>query len=188
MILIIDNYDSFTYNLVHLAEKQGVSTVVKRNDEISTNDILNCKYSKIIISPGPCTPNESGICKDVISLCLEKDIPMFGVCLGMQTLVHVMGGSIIKAPTPVHGKVSKIYNNGSGIFDKLPKSFNVVRYHSLIAEVDTLPRDLEINAWTEDNLIMAVQHKNKKAYGVQFHPESILSEEGETLMRNFLAV
>jgi len=186
MILIIDNYDSFTYNLVHLAEKQGVKTDVRRNDLISVEQIIDTKYDKIIISPGPCTPKESGVSRDVVKLCLEKDIPLFGVCLGLQTIVDVMGGDIIKANIPVHGKVSKVQNNGEGVFKGAPSEFEVVRYHSLIAQKDTLPEDLKVTAQTQDGIIMAVEHKNKNIHGVQFHPESILSEYGNTLMQNFL--
>jgi anthranilate synthase/aminodeoxychorismate synthase-like glutamine amidotransferase len=185
MILIIDNYDSFTYNLYHYFIECGEKNVlVKRNDQISILEIKNQKPKAIVLSPGPCTPNEAGICLDVIKN-FKGNIPIFGVCLGHQTIGQAFGGRIIKT-TPMHGKISEIYHNNKTLFNNIPSPFKATRYHSLIIEKKTCPKNLNIIAQTKDEIIMAVADENLKIYGVQFHPESIASEYGHQIIRNFL--
>ncbi len=185
MITLIDNYDSFTYNLVHFFGDLGVTCRVYRNDKISVEDVLAEEPQAIVLSPGPCTPNEAGICLDLIR---ENDgrIPLFGVCLGHQAIGQAYGGKVIRAPSLMHGKVSTIYNSGEGIFDGLPPEFEATRYHSLLIEEKTLPSCLRITATTSDGLIMAVEHQSQPVFGVQFHPESIASEFGHAILANFL--
>lgn len=186
-ILLIDNYDSFTYNLVHYLKIAGADVIVKRNDEISIADCLSGAYDKILISPGPGKPSDAGICLDLIKE--NKSIPLLGVCLGHQSIGQVFGAEIIKH-TPMHGKTSEIehYSN-SPIFNEIPKKYNITRYHSLIIDEKTIPSELTITAKsTDDNIIMAIQHKSLPIYGVQFHPESIASEQGHKLIENFLKV
>jgi anthranilate synthase component 2 len=185
MILLIDNFDSFTYNLLHYIEELGQKVLVKRNNEVSVDEALALNPSKIVISPGPCTPNEAGICKDLIKAAAGK-IPVFGVCLGHQAITEVFGGRVVRAEVPVHGKVSKIFHDGKSVFKGLPSPFNATRYHSLISEVASFPGELEVTAKTEDGIIMALQHKKYNVHGVQFHPESIASEHGHALIKNFL--
>jgi anthranilate synthase/aminodeoxychorismate synthase-like glutamine amidotransferase len=185
MILLIDNYDSFTYNLYHyLIEAGEKNVVVKRNDEISIAEIKKLKPRGIVISPGPCTPNEAGICLEVIKK-LKGVFPILGVCLGHQTIGQAFGGHIIKTH-PMHGKISKIFHNNKNIFKGLPSPFKATRYHSLIIERATCPKELEITAETKDKIIMGVAHKKFKIFGVQFHPESIASEYGHQIIKNFL--
>jgi anthranilate synthase component 2 len=185
MITLIDNYDSFTYNLVHYLGDLGVACRVYRNDKISVEALLAEEPSAIVLSPGPCTPNEAGICLELI----EKNdgrVPLLGVCLGLQAIGQAYGGKVIRAPKLMHGKVSTIYNSGEGIFQGLPPEFSATRYHSLIVEEKTMPRCLRITASTADGLVMAVQHQSQPVFGVQFHPESIASDYGHALLANFL--
>ena len=185
MLLLIDNYDSFTYNLVHFLGELGAHCEVYRNDKITTGEVLAKKPKAIVLSPGPCTPNEAGICLDLIAAAGSK-IPLLGVCLGHQSIGQVYGGKVIRAPEPMHGKLSTIRHASKGVFRGLPERFQVTRYHSLIVERKSLPDCLEITAETADGLIMGLQHKSHPVQGVQFHPESIASEQGHALLANFL--
>jgi anthranilate synthase component 2 len=185
MITLIDNYDSFTYNLVHYLGDLGVACRVYRNDKISVDELLAEEPSAIVLSPGPCTPNEAGICLELI----EKNdgrVPLLGVCLGLQSIGQAYGGKVVRAPKLMHGKLSTIYNSGEGIFQGLPSEFSATRYHSLIVEEKTMPSCLRITASTSDGLVMAVQHQSQPVFGVQFHPESIASAYGHALLANFL--
>jgi anthranilate synthase component II len=188
MLLLIDNYDSFTYNLVHFLGELGAACQVVRNDKIAVAEVLKLAPKAIVLSPGPCTPNEAGICLELIEKAGPK-IPILGVCLGHQAIGQVYGGKVIRAPVLMHGKLSKITHKGKGIFKGLPKSFEATRYHSLIVERSSLPDCLAITAETTQDgqrLIMGLQHKTHPVHGVQFHPESIASEHGHTLLANFL--
>jgi anthranilate synthase/aminodeoxychorismate synthase-like glutamine amidotransferase len=187
MILVIDNYDSFTYNLVHYIGELGNEVIVKRNDEVSLEDIASLNPNKIVISPGPCTPKEAGISIDLIK---ASSVPILGVCLGHQSIGAAFGGMIIKAPEIFHGKLSEITHNNKGLFKGIDNPYSVVRYHSLIIEKDSLPDELQITSVLKDNpdIIMAVQHKEKPIYGVQFHPESIETDFGKKLIQNFLTL
>ena len=185
MLLLIDNYDSFTYNLFHYLGELGADVVVKRNDEISARDALTMGADAIILSPGPCTPNEAGICMDVIRQA-NGTMPILGVCLGHQAIGQVYGGKIVRAPEPMHGKLSRIHHTGKGVFRGLNNDFEATRYHSLTIAPETMPASLEITATTEDGIIMGVMHKTHPVHGVQFHPESIASENGHALLQNFL--
>ena len=187
MLILIDNYDSFTYNLVHYLGELGAESVVIRNDKISAEEVIAKKPQAIVLSPGPCTPNEAGVCLDLIKKAGPK-IPLLGVCLGHQSIGQSYGGKVIRAPEPMHGKLSAITNTGKGVFKDLPKSFQITRYHSLIVERKTLPDCLEITAETADGIIMGMQHKSHPVHGVQFHPESIASEQGHALLANFLTL
>lgn len=185
MLLMIDNYDSFTYNLVQYLAEIGQEVEVVRNDKISIEEInkLNPRY--IVISPGPCTPNEAGISLELIEAFKGK-IPILGVCLGHQSIGQAFGGKIIHAQTIMHGKTSKISHNNKGVFRGIKNPFIATRYHSLVIEKQTLPNCFDITAWTDDNEIMGIKHKELAIEGVQFHPESILSEHGHDLLKNFL--
>ena len=185
MILIIDNYDSFTYNLVQYLGELGAELVVYRNDQISLEEIADIAPEKIVISPGPCTPNEAGISVALVQHFAGK-IPILGVCLGHQSIGQAFGGKIVGAPTIMHGKVSEIHHRGQSIFEGLPDPFIATRYHSLIVERDSLPDCLEITAETDDGVIMGLRHRDCAVDGVQFHPESILTGEGKNLLQNFL--
>jgi anthranilate synthase component 2 len=185
MFVLIDNYDSFTYNLFHYLAELGAEIAVHRNDQISVADLIALRPEGIVLSPGPCTPNEAGICLDLITAAAGT-IPLLGVCLGHQAIAQAFGGKVIRAPKLMHGKVSEISNRGQGIFRGLPARFRATRYHSLIAERESLPDCLEITAETDDGLIMGLQHRQHEIHGVQFHPESIESEHGHDLLRNFL--
>lgn len=185
MLLMIDNYDSFTYNLVQYFQELGEEVKVFRNDEITIKEIAHLKPEKIVISPGPCTPNEAGISLEVVKAFSGK-IPLLGVCLGHQSIGQAFGGKIIRAKSVMHGKTSMIRHNGKGVFENLPNPFEATRYHSLVVEKKSLPDCLEITAWTEDQEIMGVRHKTLAVEGVQFHPESILTVEGKQLLANFL--
>jgi anthranilate synthase component II len=187
MLILIDNYDSFTYNLVHYLGELGAESLVIRNDKISAVEVMAKKPRAIVLSPGPCTPNEAGVCLDLIKKA-GPTIPLLGVCLGHQAIGQSYGGNVIRAPQPMHGKLSTITNTGKGLFKGLPKSFEVTRYHSLIVERATLPDCLEITAETADGIIMGLQHKTHPVHGVQFHPESIASEQGHALLANFLTL
>ncbi|WP_300378831.1 aminodeoxychorismate/anthranilate synthase component II [Henriciella sp.] len=185
MILVVDNYDSFTWNLVHYLEQAGARTKVIRNDEHTTAEALALRPAGIVLSPGPCTPREAGICVDLVRTAPE-DLPILGVCLGHQSIGDAMGEPVIHARAILHGKVSRITNNQAGLFTGLPEHYDVVRYHSLAIPADRLPDTLLADAWTEDGEIMAVHHKTRPLYGVQFHPESIRTEYGHELIENFL--
>ena len=186
MILLIDNYDSFTYNLVQYLGDLGETVDVRRNDQITVDDALALTPKAIVISPGPSDPDHAGICLNLIKSCAQKSVPLFGVCLGMQAMGQAFGGKIIRAPEPLHGKTSNIVHKGQSVFKDLPSPFLATRYHSLIVERNTLPDELEITAETEDGLIMGLQHKMKPIHGVQFHPESIATDHGHTMLANFL--
>ncbi|MEC0259972.1 aminodeoxychorismate/anthranilate synthase component II [Paenibacillus lautus] len=185
MILVIDNYDSFTYNLVQYLGELGEEVKVYRNDEIDIAGIEALAPDHILISPGPCTPNEAGISLDVISH-FKGVIPIFGVCLGHQAIGQAFGGNVIRAERLMHGKTSEIQHTGGSVFEGLPVPFTATRYHSLIVEKETLPDELEITAWTEEGEIMGLRHKQYPVEGVQFHPESIITDHGHQMLRNFL--
>jgi anthranilate synthase component 2 len=185
MLVLIDNYDSFAYNLVHYLGELGASCQVFRNDKISTDDVLGLKPSGIVLSPGPCTPTEAGICLELIEKAATS-VPILGVCLGHQAIGQAFGGRVVRAPAPMHGKLSRITHTGKGVFKGLPKSFEVTRYHSLTVAPDSVPDCLAITAKTADGVIMGLQHKKLPVHGVQFHPESIASEHGHALLANFL--
>jgi len=185
MLTLIDNYDSFTYNLVHFLGELGAPCRVYRNDKVSVDDVLAERPQAIVLSPGPCTPNEAGICMELVEK-VRGDIPLLGVCLGHQSIGQVYGGRIIRAPRLMHGKLSVIKNTGQGVFAGLPPAFEATRYHSLTVERQTLPDCLEITAETDDGVIMGLQHKTYPVHGVQFHPESIASKYGHSLLANFL--
>ncbi len=187
MILVIDNYDSFTYNLVQYLGELGAEPEVRRNDKTTVDEIARMAPERIVISPGPKTPTEAGICLEVIQNFSGK-IPILGVCLGHQAIGQVFGGKVIRAPEIMHGKTSKISHDGKTIFSNLPNPFPATRYHSLIVERSSLPDCLEISASTPDGLIMGLRHKQFKVEGVQFHPESVLTEAGKQLLANFLRV
>ncbi|MEY4588549.1 MAG: hypothetical protein RL497_625 [Pseudomonadota bacterium] len=186
---MLDNYDSFTYNLVHYIQELGFEVRVVANDAVSVADIHALAPSHIVISPGPCTPDDAGITLAAIKQYAGR-IPILGVCLGHQAIGQVFGGCVIRAPKPVHGKISRVQHNGQGVFAHLPSPFNAVRYHSLMLDWETLPAELEVSAWTqepgEEKVIMGVRHRHWPLEGVQFHPESILSEHGHPLLNNFL--
>ncbi|MFT6105919.1 MAG: anthranilate synthase component 2 [Rickettsiales bacterium] len=185
MILLIDNYDSFTYNLYHYVLEAGQKEVlVKRNDQISIDEIKELNPQAIILSPGPCSPNEAGICLDVIND-LKGQYPILGVCLGHQSIGQSFGGKVVKT-YPMHGKVSEIFHSGESVFKDIPSPFKATRYHSLTIEPENFPEDLEITAKTKDGIIMGIKHKNFNIHGVQFHPESIASEHGHQLIKNFI--
>ncbi len=185
MLLLIDNYDSFTYNLVQYLGELGHQSTVVRNDAIEIDDIEPMAPSAIIISPGPCTPNEAGISVATVKRYAGK-LPIFGVCLGHQSICHAFGAEIVRADQVMHGKLSEIYHHGDDLFDDIKIPFSATRYHSLIAQRDSLPDCLEITAWTRDGIIMGVKHKQHQIYGVQFHPESFLTACGHSLLDNFL--
>ena len=185
--LVIDNYDSFTYNLVHYLGELGADIIVRRNDKVTLEEIAAMAPDAIVLSPGPCTPNEAGICLAVIDR-FKTTIPMLGVCLGHQAMGQALGGDVVRAPSLFHGKTSKINHTGKGLFFGLNSGFEATRYHSLIVKADTLPADLEVTATTDDGLIMGMQHKSLPIHGVQFHPESIASENGHALLQNFLNI
>ena len=185
MLLIIDNYDSFTYNLVQYLGELGQHSIVARNDQIEISEINEAKPAGIVISPGPCTPMEAGISVEVVTQ-FAADYPILGVCLGHQSICHAFGGKIVRAEQVMHGKVSQIHHAESGLFEGVDNPFTATRYHSLVAENNSVPECLEVTAWTNDGIIMGVKHRNHHVYGVQFHPESFLTECGRQLLRNFL--
>ncbi len=190
MIALIDNYDSFTYNLVQyfgelLAGREEIKVV--RNDAVTADEVISWKPSHIVVSPGPCTPTEAGISLEVITKC-PKDVPLLGVCLGHQSIGQAMGGIVERAPVPMHGKVSEIHHDGSRLFVEVPDPFEATRYHSLIVRRDGLPSCLKVTAWTNDGLIMAMEHRERPIFGLQFHPESIRTKHGKKLLANFLAI
>lgn len=187
MLIVIDNYDSFTYNLVHYLGELGASMRVHRNDKISADAVL-AEADAIILSPGPCTPNEAGICLELVEKAAQARAPLFGVCLGMQSIGQAFGGKVVRAPKLMHGKVSTIRTKGQGLFQDLPETFSATRYHSLGVERESLPDCLEITAEDESGVIMALAHRHLPICGVQFHPESIASEHGHAILRNFLSL
>jgi anthranilate synthase component 2 len=184
-ILVIDNYDSFTWNLVHYLEELGADTTVVRNDEMTVEEALASGVDGVLLSPGPCTPNEAGICVDLIRQAPD-DLPILGVCLGHQSIGQAFGGKVITAREIRHGKLSDIHQSGGDLFEGLPETFRVVRYHSLAVRPEDLPEALVADAYTDDGEIMALHHKTRPVYGVQFHPESILTEHGHALLKNWL--
>jgi len=185
MLLLVDNYDSFTYNLFHYLGELGEEVVVKRNDQISVQDALAMRPDSIVLSPGPCDPDKAGICLALINAAAGR-VPILGVCLGQQAIGQAYGGRIVRAPVPMHGKLSRIHHSGKSIFRGLEDGFPATRYHSLVIERASLPPVLEITAETDDGVIMGVAHKSHPVHGVQFHPESIASAHGHALLQNFL--
>lgn len=187
MILLIDNYDSFTWNLVHLIGGLGYEVEVRRNDALTAGEALALRPQAIVLSPGPCTPNEAGVCLDLVRAAEKAGAPLFGVCLGLQSIAQGLGGNVVRARKLMHGKTSRIVHTGKGLFEGLPDGFTATRYHSLIADPKTLPDCLEAAARSEDDAeIMALAHKTAPIAGVQFHPESIASEYGAEIFSNFL--
>lgn len=186
MILFIDNYDSFVYNLVHYVEDFGVATEVVRNDALTVEQVLRKKPRAVILSPGPCTPNEAGICLDLLKQA-PAELPMLGVCLGHQAMGQAFGGAVVSARAIMHGKVSEITHSGSGLFRRLPSPFKATRYHSLAVSRESIPSAFAVDAETEDGEVMGMSHKSRPLFGVQFHPESIASEHGHAIIGNFLS-
>jgi anthranilate synthase/aminodeoxychorismate synthase-like glutamine amidotransferase len=186
MILLIDNYDSFTFNLVQFFGDLGADCLVKRNDALTPEEALALKPDAIVLSPGPCTPNEAGICLDMVKLAAERAVPLFGVCLGHQAIGQAFGGQVVRAREPVHGKTSQVNHENTDIFAGLPNPFTATRYHSLIVQESTLPETLVATAWVDDGTIMGLRHASLPIYGVQFHPESIATAHGHDILRNFL--
>ena len=187
MLLLVDNYDSFTYNLFHYLGELGTKVKVVRNDEVTAQEALAMKPEGIVLSPGPCTPNEAGICLDVIEKAHGR-MPILGVCLGHQAIGQAYGGRIVRAPEPMHGKLSRVHHTGKSVFRGLNNDFLATRYHSLTIDPPSMPASLEITATSEDGVIQGVMHKTHPVHGVQFHPESIASENGHALLANFLAL
>jgi anthranilate synthase component 2 len=185
MIVLIDNYDSFTFNLVHYLGALGAEVVVHRNDKIASAEVIATDPAAIVLSPGPCTPDDAGICLDLIAKAAPT-IPIFGVCLGHQAIGQVFGGKVVRAPVPVHGKLSAISHRGEGVFRGINGPFRATRYHSLVVDRATLTDELAVTAQTEDRLVMGLMHRALPVHGVQFHPESIASEHGHLVLKNFL--
>lgn len=185
IVLLLDNYDSFVYNLYQYMSELGATVEVYRNDKITVDEIAAKKPDRIVISPGPCTPAEAGISVDVVQK-LGEYIPILGVCLGHQSIGAAYGGTVVRAPTIMHGKLSQIQHNNAGVFAGLPSPFTATRYHSLIVQRDDVPAELEVTAWTDDGLIMGLRHQAHPVQGVQFHPESIMTDAGKALLSNFL--
>ncbi len=185
MLVLIDNYDSFTFNLVHYLGGLGADVIVHRNDKISAEAVIGLQPEAIVLSPGPCTPNEAGICLELIRKASDT-IPLLGVCLGHQAIGQVFGGHVVRAPVPVHGKLSEIRHEGATVFRGINGPFKATRYHSLVVDRDTLPDALMVTAETDDRLVMGLSHRTQPVHGVQFHPESIASEHGHRILRNFL--
>ena len=187
MVILIDNYDSFTFNLYHYLGGLGAEVVVHRNDKIDMQAVIAADPDAIVLSPGPCTPSDAGICLDLITQASGR-IPIFGVCLGHQAIGQAFGGAVVRAPVPVHGKLSQIEHRGAGVFDGINGPFQATRYHSLVVERASLPDDLTVVAETDDRLIMGLAHARLPVHGVQFHPESIASEHGHLILKNFLDI
>jgi anthranilate synthase component 2 len=186
MLLLIDNYDSFTYNLVHYFGELGAEVTVRRNDALNVQEAMGMGAEAIVLSPGPCDPAQAGICLPLTLAAAEAKLPLLGVCLGHQAIGEAFGGRVVRAAEIVHGKMGVIHHNGQGVFAGLPSPFQATRYHSLIVERETLPDCLEVTAWLEDGTIMGLRHRSLPIEGVQFHPESIASEHGHQMIRNFL--
>lgn len=188
MFLLIDNYDSFTYNLVHYLGELGAKILVRRNDTVTVDEALALGDEGIVLSPGPCDPDRAGICLALIAAAAARKRPLLGVCLGHQSIGQAFGGRVVRAPVPMHGKISTIRHHGRGVFAGLPSPFAATRYHSLIVDRASLPEVLEVTAETDDGLIMGLSHRELPIHGVQFHPESIASEHGHDILRNFLTI
>jgi anthranilate synthase component 2 len=188
MLLLIDNYDSFTYNLVHYLGELGANVEVKRNDEMDVQAAMGMNPSAIMLSPGPCDPDQAGICLPLVQAAAETGTPLIGICLGHQTIGQAFGGKVVRCDEIVHGKMGQMHHTGKGLFKGLPSPFEATRYHSLIVERETLPDCLEITAELEDGTIMGLQHKTLPIHGLQFHPESIASEHGHAMLKNFLDI
>src|SRR4051794_26314029 len=186
MIVLIDNYDSFTFNLVHYLGELGAEVAVHRNDKVLADEVIESDPDAIVLSPGPCTPNEAGICLELVEQAATT-VPMFGVCLGLQSIGQAFGGRVVRAPAPVHGKLSEITHQGQGVFRGINGPFKATRYHSLVVDRDTLPEGLAVTAET-DGLVMGAAHRTYPTHGVQFHPESIASENGHPMLKNFLGL
>ncbi len=187
MIILIDNYDSFTFNLFHYLGGLGADVAVHRNDKITVKDVLAADPDAIVLSPGPCTPDDAGICLDLIEQAADT-IPILGVCLGHQAIGQAFGGDVVRAPVPVHGKLSEVKHKGAGVFRGINAPFQATRYHSLIVDRKTMPKELSVTAETGDRLVMGLAHKKLPVHGVQFHPESIASEHGHLILKNFLDI
>ncbi len=187
MLLLIDNYDSFTYNLYHFLGELGARVTVRRNDALTADEALEMEPQGIILSPGPCDPDQAGICLEMVAKAAGR-LPLLGVCLGHQAIGQAFGGRVVRAPHPMHGKLSPIRHEACGVFEGLPSPLSATRYHSLTVERDSLPDSLEVTAETEDGTIMGLRHREMPVHGVQFHPESIASEHGHALLHNFLAI
>jgi len=185
MIVLIDNYDSFTFNLVHYLGTLGADVVVHRNDKVTVDQVIGMQPEAIVLSPGPCTPNEAGICLDLIRRSSDT-IPLFGVCLGLQAIGQAFGGHVVRAPVPVHGKLSEIRHQGRSVFRGINGPFKATRYHSLVVDRKTMPAELTVTAETDGDLVMGLCHRTRPLHGVQFHPESIASEHGHLMLQNFL--
>jgi anthranilate synthase component II len=187
MIVLIDNYDSFAFNLVHYLGELGAETEVHRNDKITADEVIGAAPAAIVLSPGPCTPNEAGICLDLIEKAANT-IPIFGVCLGHQAIGQAFGADVVRAPSPVHGKLSDVSHKGAGVFRGINGPFRATRYHSLVVDRTRMPDDLAVTAETDDRLVMGLAHRRLPVHGVQFHPESIASEHGHLILKNFLDI
>ena len=187
MVLVVDNYDSFTYNLVQYLGELGAEQTVVRNDAVTVDEIIEMNPQAIVISPGPCTPKQAGISVDVVRN-LHKGVPILGVCLGHQSIGEAFGGRVVKADRIYHGKTSEILHNGKDVFRNVRSPFTATRYHSLVVDRDSLPKELELTAWTDDGTVMGLKHKQYPTYGVQFHPESIATQHGKQILKNFLSL
>jgi anthranilate synthase/aminodeoxychorismate synthase-like glutamine amidotransferase len=187
VLLLIDNYDSFTYNLVHFLGDLGARCVVHRNDQITVEAGMALEPDGIVLSPGPCTPSEAGICMDLVKAAAHAQVPLLGVCLGHQAIGQAFGGKVVRAPVPMHGKLSGIEHKGQSVFEDVPSPFSATRYHSLVVDLASLPQDLEVTARTGE-VIMGLRHRTLPIHGVQFHPESIASEHGHKILENFLKI
>lgn len=188
MLLLIDNYDSFTYNLVQYLGELGAEVIIRRNDELTAAAAMALRPSAIVLSPGPCGPEQAGICLDLIKLAAANATPLLGVCLGHQAIGHAFGGTVSRAPLPMHGKTSDIRHQGLSVFQGLPSPLRATRYHSLLVERGNLPAELQVTAESEDGLIMGLAHRTLPIHGVQFHPESIATQHGHAMLRNFLTL
>ena len=188
MIILIDNYDSFTWNLYHFLGDLGCKIEVHRNDKISVSEVIKLKPKQIVISPGPCDPNSAGISMNLVGAAIENDIPLLGVCLGHQSIAQAMGGEIIRCHEIIHGKTDSIFNDQKTIFNGLPDNFKATRYHSLVVSNDSLPNNIEISAKTNDGIIMGIRHKEARVEGIQFHPESIATDFGHKILENFIGL
>ena len=188
MIILIDNYDSFTWNLYHFLGDLGCKIEVHRNDKISVSEVIKLKPKQIVISPGPCDPNSAGISMNLVNAAIENDIPLLGVCLGHQSIAQAMGGEIIRCHEIIHGKTDSIFNDQKTIFNGLPDNFKATRYHSLVVSNDSLPNNIEISAKTDNGIIMGIRHKESRVEGIQFHPESIATDFGHKILENFIGL
>ena len=188
MFILIDNYDSFTYNLLHFMGELGAEVVVHRNDKVTVEAVMAANPTGMVLSPGPCDPDRAGICLDLVMAAAATELPLLGVCLGHQTIGQAFGGQVVRAPVPMHGKISAMRHDGTGVFEALTNPFEATRYHSLMIARDSVPAALTVTAETDDGLVMGLRHKTLPIHGVQFHPESIASQNGHRLLANFLAL